>query len=178
MKEALREWIYSSTIFDLGIIWRWVVSFTPLPLYRPPSQGKSPEYPLDRGLGKYKGWSEAVVKRKMSCPCSCRELNPRLLAITTEISRFILSRVGYVTRQTTLCESRIQLIFNEHSLLHTVQSLSLNSIPWLLFLVRCFYFGGYFQTVLLRMYCLLICLRPLLRIEPFVIAVEAPVELQ
>jgi hypothetical protein len=27
------EWIYNSTILDLGIIWRWVVSFRPQPLY-------------------------------------------------------------------------------------------------------------------------------------------------
>jgi len=33
---------------DLGIRWRWVVSFTPRPLY---SQGKSPWQPLDRRLG-------------------------------------------------------------------------------------------------------------------------------
>jgi hypothetical protein len=35
-------------ILGLGTRWRWVVSFTPRPLY---SQGKSPWYPLDRGLG-------------------------------------------------------------------------------------------------------------------------------
>jgi hypothetical protein len=33
---------------DLDTIWRWVVSFTPWPLY---PQGKSPLYPLDRKLG-------------------------------------------------------------------------------------------------------------------------------
>jgi hypothetical protein len=33
---------------DLDSSWRWVVSFTPLPLYL---QGKSPTYPLNRGLG-------------------------------------------------------------------------------------------------------------------------------
>jgi hypothetical protein len=38
------EWRYSSTILDLGIIWRWVVSFTLLPLYL---RGKSPRYTLD-----------------------------------------------------------------------------------------------------------------------------------
>jgi hypothetical protein len=35
-------------ILDLGTRWRWVVSFTPRPLY---SRGKSPCYPLDRRLG-------------------------------------------------------------------------------------------------------------------------------
>jgi hypothetical protein len=33
---------------NLGTNWRWVVSFTPLPLY---TRGKSPRYPLDRRLG-------------------------------------------------------------------------------------------------------------------------------
>jgi hypothetical protein len=27
------EWRYSATILDLGTRWRWVISFTPLPLY-------------------------------------------------------------------------------------------------------------------------------------------------
>jgi hypothetical protein len=35
-------------ILDLGARCRWVVSFTPRPLY---PQGKSPWYPLDRRLG-------------------------------------------------------------------------------------------------------------------------------
>jgi hypothetical protein len=35
-------------IHDLGTRWRWVVSFTPLPLY---PQGNSPWYPLERRLG-------------------------------------------------------------------------------------------------------------------------------
>jgi hypothetical protein len=34
-------------ILDLGTKWRWVVSFTPRPLY---SQEKSPWYPLDKKL--------------------------------------------------------------------------------------------------------------------------------
>jgi hypothetical protein len=35
-------------ILNLGTRWRWVVSFTPKPLY---PQGKRPCYPLDRRLG-------------------------------------------------------------------------------------------------------------------------------
>jgi hypothetical protein len=35
-------------ILDLGTRWRWVVSFTPRPLY---PRGNSPAYPLDRRLG-------------------------------------------------------------------------------------------------------------------------------
>jgi hypothetical protein len=47
------EWMYSSTFFDLGTSWRWVVSFTSRPLY---SRGKSLRYPLDRKLGRTKIW--------------------------------------------------------------------------------------------------------------------------
>jgi hypothetical protein len=39
--------VYLHSFFDLGTRWRWVVSFTPRPLY---PQGKSPWYPLDRRL--------------------------------------------------------------------------------------------------------------------------------
>jgi hypothetical protein len=39
----------SRGLFDLGSTWRWVFSFTPRPLY---PRGKSPRYPLDRGLGE------------------------------------------------------------------------------------------------------------------------------
>jgi hypothetical protein len=35
----MRKWRYSSTILDLDTWWRWVVSFTPMPLY---PHGKSP----------------------------------------------------------------------------------------------------------------------------------------
>jgi hypothetical protein len=44
----MEKWRYSFIGLHLGKRWRWVVSFTPQPLYR---QGKSPRYPLDRKLG-------------------------------------------------------------------------------------------------------------------------------
>jgi hypothetical protein len=37
------EWMYNPHVLYLGIIWRWVVSFTPRPVY--------PRYPMDRRLG-------------------------------------------------------------------------------------------------------------------------------
>jgi hypothetical protein len=45
---------------DLGSSWRWVVSFTPQPLYSP---GKEPRYPLDMRLGGPQSWSDDVEKR-------------------------------------------------------------------------------------------------------------------
>jgi hypothetical protein len=43
------EWRYSSTILCLSSRWRWVISFTPQPLY---PRGESSRYPLDRRLGR------------------------------------------------------------------------------------------------------------------------------
>jgi hypothetical protein len=42
------EWSYSSTSLDLGTRWRWVVSFTLLPLY---PRGKSARHPYYTKLG-------------------------------------------------------------------------------------------------------------------------------
>jgi hypothetical protein len=47
-KRHMREWRYSSTILDLGIRWRWVVSFMPW-LFNP--WKSCPPYPLDRWMG-------------------------------------------------------------------------------------------------------------------------------
>jgi hypothetical protein len=44
--------------FDLGTSWRWVVSFTPLPLY--------PRYPLDKKLGGPQ--SQSGRRGENSCP--------------------------------------------------------------------------------------------------------------
>jgi hypothetical protein len=47
--RCMGEWMYRSTSFlDLGTGWRWVDSFTSLPLY---PRGKSPRYPLVSRLG-------------------------------------------------------------------------------------------------------------------------------
>jgi hypothetical protein len=57
---------YSSTILDLDIRCRNVVSFTPLPLH--------PHYPVDRRLGGPQAGLYAVKERRISL--SCRESNP------------------------------------------------------------------------------------------------------
>jgi hypothetical protein len=52
-------------ILDLSTRWRWVVSFTPRPLY---PQGKSPWYPLDRRLGGLQSRSGRSGEEKNSQP--------------------------------------------------------------------------------------------------------------
>jgi hypothetical protein len=46
--RIMGKWSHSSTFIDLGTRWRWVVSFTLLPLY---PRGKGRRYSLDRRLG-------------------------------------------------------------------------------------------------------------------------------
>jgi hypothetical protein len=52
-------------ILDLGTRWRWVVSFTPQPLY---PQGRSPWYPLDTRLGGPQSRSGRGGEEKNSQP--------------------------------------------------------------------------------------------------------------
>jgi hypothetical protein len=59
-------------INNLGTRWRWVVSFTPRPLY---PQGKSPRYPLQRRLGGPQSRSGRGGEEKNSQPPT--ELEPQ-----------------------------------------------------------------------------------------------------
>jgi hypothetical protein len=52
-------------ILDLGTRWRWVVSFTPRPLY---PQGNSPSYPLERKLDGSQSRSGRGGEEKNSQP--------------------------------------------------------------------------------------------------------------
>jgi len=63
--QGMEEWRYSSTHSYLGTRWRWVVSFTPRPLY---PQGKSPRYALDRRLGGPQNRSGYGGEKKNSQP--------------------------------------------------------------------------------------------------------------
>jgi hypothetical protein len=74
----------ASRILDFGITSRWVVSFTPRPLY---PQGKSPWYPLDRRLGGPQSLSGRGGEEKKSSPR--RESNSR--TPFTAIFRFAVS---------------------------------------------------------------------------------------
>jgi hypothetical protein len=61
-------------ILDLCTSWRWVVSFTPLPLY---PRGKSPRYQLDRILGEPQSPSGRRGEEKILDPTGTRTPNPR-----------------------------------------------------------------------------------------------------
>jgi hypothetical protein len=69
--------------------WRWVVSFTPRPLY---SQGKSPWYPLDRRLCGPQSRSGRGGEEENSQPLPGLEppiIQPVALPYTTELSRIL-----------------------------------------------------------------------------------------
>jgi hypothetical protein len=77
---------------NLGTRWRWVVSFTPRPLY---PWGKSPWYPFNCRLGGLQSRSgRGGENKKKSHHCLCRELNPGHLArslatVLTELPRLV-----------------------------------------------------------------------------------------
>jgi hypothetical protein len=90
----------------LGTSWRWVVKFTPRPLY---PRGKSPRYPLDRRLGGLQSRSGRFGEEKIRDPTGTRTPTPRssspwLVAIPTTLSRlfFFFFFVNTVTRE-NLC---------------------------------------------------------------------------
>jgi hypothetical protein len=66
--------MYRSTFSWLGTSWRWVVSFTPRPLYH---RGKSPRYPLDRRLSGPQSRSERRREDKIVYPSGTRTRTPR-----------------------------------------------------------------------------------------------------
>jgi hypothetical protein len=77
-------------ILDLGIWWRWVVSFTPRPLH---PQGNSPWYPSDRRLGGLQSRSGRGSEEKNSQPLP--GLEPPIIRLvaqryTTELSRLLV----------------------------------------------------------------------------------------
>jgi hypothetical protein len=65
----MTQWRYSSTIRDLNTRWRWLVSFTPWPLY---PRGKSSRYRLDRRLGGPQSRSECCGEEKNLVPARIR----------------------------------------------------------------------------------------------------------
>jgi hypothetical protein len=70
-------------ILDPGTKWRWVVRFTPRPLY---PQGKSPRYPLDRRWVGPRTVLDAVAKRKIPSPR--RESNSRTPIVQSVAQRY------------------------------------------------------------------------------------------
>jgi hypothetical protein len=76
-------------ILDRGTRWRWVVSFTPRPLY---TQGMSPRYPLDSKLDGPQSHSGRGGEEKNSQPPPGLEppiIHPVAQRYTTELSRLL-----------------------------------------------------------------------------------------
>jgi hypothetical protein len=59
---------------DLGASWRWVINFTPRPLY---PRGKSPRYPLNRRLGGPHSRSGRFGEERILDPTGTRTPTPR-----------------------------------------------------------------------------------------------------
>jgi hypothetical protein len=105
------DWRYSSTFLNLGTRWRWVVNFTPLPLY---PRGKSPRYPSVGGwVGPTVGL-DAMEKWKI---LYCRESNPGRPTHSTSLYRLLnnaCNLINYIN-SCNVCfkHSKIHLSFVE-----------------------------------------------------------------
>jgi hypothetical protein len=83
---------------DLGTSWRWVVRFTPLPLY---PRGKSPRYPSDRRLGGPQSRSGRFGEEKILDPTGTRTATP-------QSSSQALDRLNYPGSYLLTCRKEIQ----------------------------------------------------------------------
>jgi hypothetical protein len=98
----MKEWRYSSIIFDLGTRWRRVVNLITLLLYR---QGNSPwRYSIGRWVGP-RASLDAVKKKKISCPCW--DLNPSSSVIQPQPSYYAIWAIP------ALCFNSITYTYNE-----------------------------------------------------------------
>jgi len=91
-------------ILIVGTRLRWVVSFTPRPLY---PWDNRPLYPLGRRLGGPQSRSRLGGEGKNSHYCLCLQLNPSLLAhslvyVLTELSPFDTYIERFKTMRCTL----------------------------------------------------------------------------
>jgi hypothetical protein len=64
--------VMAPRILNLGTRWRWVITFTPQPLY---SQGKSLRHPMNLRLGWPQNRSGRGGRKKSFLPGPCRECN-------------------------------------------------------------------------------------------------------
>jgi hypothetical protein len=111
----------TTCIFNLGTRWRWVVSFTPRPLY---PRGMRHRYPLDRGLGgsQTQSWHGSEEK-KNSCPYQESKTGRSarsLVTILTELSR----------PRSKMCISLYHHHHHHHH--HHDERWGLSAAPWLL----------------------------------------------
>jgi hypothetical protein len=90
----------TSRILGIFTRWRWVVSFTPRPLY---TQGKSPWYPLDRRLG---GWSAHGGEEKNSQPLPW--LEPPIIQPVAQCGKTLLKKGASSSWVQALCRHVIK----------------------------------------------------------------------
>jgi hypothetical protein len=82
MKTYWGIWSIAPRILDLGTSWRWVVSFTPLPLY---PQGEIPRHPLDRRLSGPQRRSGRGGEEKNSQPVAQHRTGWAITALKQQI---------------------------------------------------------------------------------------------
>jgi hypothetical protein len=116
------EWRYSSTILDLGTRWRWVVCFTPLPVYL--------RYPLERRQGGPQSRSGYCVVETNLLPLSgieSRPLSPQPVAMPSVLTWLpIIKRTKPIMQMGHFC----------HLLMHRIHYMESNGLLRVLTIVR------------------------------------------
>jgi hypothetical protein len=101
--------VYIHSFFDLGTRWRWVVIFTPRPLY---PQGRAPGTHWIGGWVSPRAVLDAVVKRKIPSPR--RESNPRTAIVQpiAQLSRLFHCEVKNILNSGYASSHSLQNIFS------------------------------------------------------------------
>jgi hypothetical protein len=120
---------------DLGTSWRWVVNFTPRPLY---PRGKSLRYPLDRRFGGPQSRSGRFGEKKILDPTETRTPIPRssslqLVAVPTTLGdRAVLLLITNWVYMCNKSKHPIQAPSNSHPYTwQYFQQLNSDRITWI-----------------------------------------------
>jgi hypothetical protein len=105
MKAYWGTGIRAPGILHLSTRRRWVVNFTPRPLY---PQGKCHWYPLDRMLGVPRVGLDAVVKGKIPSPCRESNHRPSTFAGRTQ-ARLCYRRYHLESSSSALCQGVVMV---------------------------------------------------------------------
>jgi hypothetical protein len=139
--RRMGEWRYSSTILDLGTRWRWVVSYTPRPLY--PEEILPGTHWIGGWVGPRAGL-DVVEKRKIlalsgfeprrSCPLPVTNIQCYVIASLSQLKRWVSreSRPALRIKRFILSWSETvkPVMQKKTSLGETKQRIAIVNLPW------------------------------------------------
>jgi hypothetical protein len=140
----MREWRYSSTIPDFGTGWKWVVSFTSLPLY---SQRNSPRTHWIEGWMGSRAGLDVLKERKTLPPAGNR--TPAVQPVARRYTAWAIPALK-VRRRDIFKE--VTASFSKRTLLHGISSwrAELLSTLFIFLFYRLSHLSAYNNYVIIR----------------------------